>query len=141
MKKFLTYFFFVINLSFFAQQKVKIHVTFTNSYCGGARPTPEIEAAHNTPKNLIDFYILLENKNQIKVKTDSTGHFTQSIKPGTYKVYLTAKTNQNLYTNYFPNCAKMLHTPFGKLVIEKGKKEYEINLHFPCNPCETNNKP
>ena len=141
MRKTLTYFFILLGFSFFAQQKVKIHVSFTNSYCNGARPTEEIMAIYNTPKNLSDFDVLLEGKKHIKVKTDSTGCFTKTLKVGIYKIYLTSKNNLKLYTNYYPLCDKMLHMPFGKLVVEKGKKEYELSLHFPCNPCEPNNKP
>lgn len=157
MKKFLTYFFLVINLSFFAQQKVKIHITFTNSYCGGARPTPEIEAASNTPKNLSSFNLILAPKKSFKanadsvviaiktdskkIKTDSTGAFSISLKPGKYALYLTKKKNENISTNYFPGCAKMLVTEYAEILIEKGKTNYQLNLHFPCNPCETHNKP
>src|SRR5207253_2092130 len=115
--------------------------TFTNNYCGGARPTPEIEKALNTPKDLSEFYILLENKKQLKVKTDSTGNFKATLKTGAYKIYLTNRVNPALFANYTPTCEKMLHTPYGKLLIEKGKSSYDINLHFPCNPCEPNNKP
>ena len=141
MRKFLLYFFLVLNFTLFSQQKVKVHVTFTNQYCNGAAPTPEILERYNTPQNLADFYILLESKKQLKVKTDSAGHFSAPLQQGVYKVYLTTKTNENLYTNYNPACNKMLHAPYGKLVIEKNKKEYQINLHFPCNLCEPNNKP
>ena len=116
-------------------------MTFTNSYCGGAAPTPEILDRYEKPQNLSEFYVLLEGKKHFKVKTDSTGSFTMALNTGIYKIYLTPKTNPKLYTNYNPACDKMLHTPYAKVVIEKNKKNYKINLHFPCNLCEPNTRP
>jgi hypothetical protein len=141
LKKQLTYFFLLLSFLSLAQQKVKIHVTFTNSYCGGAAPTPEILDKYEKPQDLSDFVILLESKKTLKVKTDSLGYISNSMKPGVYKIYLSTKTNPNLYTNYNPSCDKMLHEPYGKLTIEKSKKNYVINLHFPCNLCEPNTRP
>ena len=68
--------FFLASFTSFAQQKVNVHVTYTNSYCGGAKPTPEILEECNTFKDLKNFHILLGAKKQVKVKTDSTGSFT-----------------------------------------------------------------
>lgn len=136
MRKLIPYLFVISSFTLFAQQKVKIHVTFTNQYCGGAAPTDEILESYNKPQNLSDFIILIEGKKHFKVKTDSTGTVKVALKAGIYKVYLTKKTNEKLYTNYNPGCEKMLHNPYGKLQIESVKKEYELNLHFSCNPCE-----
>src|ERR1035437_9812010 len=139
MKKKLTCLLIVFSFSLLAQQKVKIHVTFTNQYCGGARPNPEIETKYNTPKDFHDVHVILNGKMHCKVKTDSLGYFSASLKSGKYQIYLTKLKNEAHFTNYNPACKQMLQVRYGELFIEKGKTEYEINLHFPCNTCEANN--
>jgi|GEM_PF-1481621 len=139
------YFFFIVfisvHASVFSQQKVKVLVTYINSYCGGARPTNEILEKYKTPRKLIDFKIKLISKKMLKVNTDTAGYFTCKLKPGTYFIFLTKEKNKNITTNYNPDCDKMLQSSYGELQIEKNKLNYEVILSFPCNPCQPNNKP
>src|SRR6185312_5372701 len=125
----------------FAQQQVNVFVSYTNNYCGGARPTNEILTKYNTPAKLPNFKIKLVGKKTYVAVTDSAGNFTHKIKPGTYSVFLTEETNKNLFLNYAPTCPKMLKTAYAQLHIEKGKNQYTANLHFPCNLCQPNNRP
>lgn len=115
--------------------KVKVHVTYTNSYCGGARPTPEIEQKTKTPRTLHDVHLILTGKKHCKTATDSAGYFSLPLKPGKYKVQLSYHKNDAHETNYNPSCKKMLNMSFGELIITQGVYEYELNLHFPCDPC------
>lgn len=119
-----------------AQTKIKVHLTYTNNYCGGARPTPEIEAKTKIPQNFHDVHIILKGKMHCKAKTDSLGYFSLPLKPGIYKIHLTKLKNEAHFTTYDPSCEKMLNASYGELIVEKGKTEFEVNLHFPCNPCE-----
>ena len=119
-----------------AKSKVKVHVTYTNSYCGGAKPTPEIEQKYQTPRNFHDVHIVLDGKVHCKTKTDSAGYFSLPLKPGKYTIHLTKLKNEAHYTNYNPSCKQMLKASYGELIITKGVYDYELNLHFPCNPCE-----
>jgi hypothetical protein len=135
MKKIFTYFFLIFSFAIAAQTKVKVHVTYTSNYCGGARPTPEMEEIAKTPKNFHDVHIILNGKIHCKTKTDSLGYFTLPLKPGKYKIYLTKFKNEAHYTGYDPSCPQMLKASYSDLIIEKGNTEYEINLHFGCNPC------
>ena len=121
--------------TFLAQKKVRVHLTYTNSYCGGARPTPEIEEDIKTKRNLHDVHLVLKGKKHCKAFTDSTGAFTLPLKPGKYKIYKSYHKNEAHYTNYNPGCQKMREMSFGEVIIEKGKTDYEVNLHFPCDPC------
>lgn len=141
MRKFLLVFFLLPAFTLLAQHKarIKVHVTYTNSYCGGARPTPEIEEKYKTPRDLSEYHLVLAGKRTHKVKTDSTGNFTATLPRDTYKIHLTRK-KESLVTNYDPSCEKMLKASYGELIVSD-EKEYTINLHFPCNLCQPHNKP
>jgi hypothetical protein len=142
MKVFSLIIFTFLQIAAFAQQPVKVFVSYTNSYCNGARPTTEILHKYNTPAKLTNFKIkLVVGKKTILITTDTLGCFTHKLKPGKYFIYLTEEKNQSLFINYDPTCDKMLKTPYTELHIEKGKNRYETTLHFPCNPCQPNNKP
>ena len=141
MKFFTALAFIFLQLFMFGQQPVKVFVSYTNSYCGGARPTNEIIDKYNTPAKLTNFKIKLVGKKNMVLITDSLGCFTHKLKPGKYAVFLTEENNKNIFTNYDPFCVKMLKTSYGDLLIEKGKNTYQINLHFPCNLCQPSNKP
>lgn len=141
MKTFLLGGFIFLSSAVFSQLNVQVFVSYTNSYCGGARPTEQILTKYNTPAKLANFKIKLAGKKSYLLTTDSAGFFTHKIKPGKYSVYLTEEKNQNLFINYDPSCPKMLKTAFAELIIEKAKKQYSVNLYFPCNPCVPNTKP
>jgi len=141
MKPFLALLFIFLQLAIFSQQQVNIFFSYTNSYCSGARPTNEIVERYNTPNKLPDFKIKIVGKKTNLVTTDSAGCITTKLYPGKYLIFLTEQNNKNLFINYDPTCTKMLKTSYGELFIEKGKNTYKINLHFPCNPCQPNNKP
>lgn len=134
-----TVFFLLLLLTpytFLAQKKIKVHVTYTNSYCGGARPTPEIEEELRTPQKLHDVHLILKGKKNCKTATDANGDFLLPLKPGKYKFFLSYRKNDAHEVSYDPNCPQMKSMSFGEITIEKGKAEYEVNLHFPCSPCE-----
>ncbi|HTA61469.1 MAG TPA: hypothetical protein VK835_03395 [Bacteroidia bacterium] len=141
MKVFFISLFIFLQFVVFAQQPVKVFVSYTNSYCGGARPTDAILAKYNTPNKLTNFKIKIAGKKTSVVTTDTAGCFTHKLKPGKYFIFLTEEKNKNLFINYDPNCVKMLKAYYGELIIEKGKNDYKINLHFPCNLCQPNNRP
>lgn len=75
----------------------KDEVAFTGTiqthkpYCGGARPTPEMEKGFTDPVPNADFYIYSgdrpENKkDMIKVTTNEQGVFTVQLIPGEYHI-------------------------------------------------------
>lgn len=136
IKRVFVYLFCLCGALMLAQTKSRVHVTYTNSYCGGARPTPEIEQEAITPRDFHDVHMVFEGRTRVKVKTDSAGNFTASLKPGKYKVRLTKLKNEAHYTNYDPACSKMLKAVYGELIVTKGVYDYLLNLHFPCNPCQ-----
>src|ERR1700752_4052938 len=88
----------------FAQQPVKIFVSYTNSYCGGERPTNEIINKYKTSNKLSNFKIKLLNKNPFTFITDSLGCIITKLRPGKYRIFLTEENNKKLFTNYDPTC-------------------------------------
>jgi len=141
MRIFVGIIFIFFQIALFSQQKIKVLVSYTNSYCGGARPTNEILEKYKTPHKLADFKIKLVGKKTFKVKTDTTGYFTCKLNPGNYFIFLTEEKNKTIPANYNPDCHKMLLASYGELHIEKGKLNYEVILSFPCDPCQLSNKP
>lgn len=141
MMKFLVVVLVFFQFALLGQQQVRVFVSYTNSYCGGARPTDEILLKYNTAHKLSNFKIKLSGKKISLITTDSLGFFTCKLKPGNYFIFLTEEKNKNIITNYNPDCIKMLKTAYAELHIEKGKSTYDVKLNFPCNPCELNNKP
>lgn len=141
MKFFLITIFTFIQFCMFSQQKVKVFVSYTNCYCGGARPTEEILAKYNTPRKLAKFKIKLVGQKTELVTTDTAGYFIKKLKPGKYSIFLTEEKNKNISINYEPSCSKMLTMNYGELNIQKKTSNYVVNLYFPCNPCQLNNKP
>jgi hypothetical protein len=135
MKKMLAYLFCLASMAGLAQLKARVHVTYTNSYCGGARPTPEIEQQARTPLEFTNVALLLAGKTKVKVKTDSTASFVAALRPGKYKVRLAKANTGSHTTNFDGSCTRMAKASFGELIVTKGVYEYELNLHFPCNPC------
>ncbi len=117
----------------FSQQKVKVHVQFTNAYCGGARPSQEVLDRLNRAKDLEHTQLRLIYKGETKVKTNEFGHFKARLRPGTYHIYIGNEKASD--SNFDPTCAKMLEMSFGELVIEKGKDFYEVTIKIGCNPC------
>lgn len=65
-------------------------------YCGGARPTPEMEEGFDEPVKNADFYIYSEErpqsaKDMTKVTTDEEGKFTVSLPTGNYSIIQASK--------------------------------------------------
>jgi hypothetical protein len=136
MKNYIFLILILFSYTTFSQTKVKVHLSYTNSYCGGIKPSAETEAQLQKPRNFHDVHVILNGKMHCKAKTDSLGNFSLPLKPGSYKIYLTKHKNEAHFTAYDPSCEKMLKMSYAELIIEKGKTAAEANLHFPCNPCE-----
>jgi hypothetical protein len=125
----------------YAQQlkKVQVRIEYTNNYCGGAKPSPDVLEKSKKQYPLSLWTLKLEEEGSgktILVKTDGKGKFAKEIPVGTYYVYLTSKINKKLKTNVNVKCKKMMAKNYGKLVIAKGQaSEYSLVLHFGCDPC------
>jgi len=114
-------------------------VTFTNQYCGGARPSEQLLAEYATPQNFVNTTIYLKKKKGgkviYKIVTDKNGKFKKCIKPGKYYLYMSKYYNKKLRLNFNPKCA-MAWTSYGEVeVLNHAKKLYTLNLGFGCDPC------
>jgi len=71
-----------------SQKKVSISINYLQPYCGGARPTEEMEADAQTPKPLKNTaLVLLDAAKKAKtVKTDEQGKLNLHLKPGHYEL-------------------------------------------------------
>jgi hypothetical protein len=87
-------------------QWVKVYITSTESYCGGARPSDEILQDVQTPKPYAfkTFYIRKGAQNSkgkaIKVVTDSAGCFSIKLKPGKYCLLYPTQLKEPDYSKY-----------------------------------------
>lgn len=73
-----------------AQKKnLSVMVSYVLPYCGGARPTPEMEKDAATPKPYANKKIIIvsENGKVDSVKTDAAGKFKRKFTVGRYKFY------------------------------------------------------
>ncbi|MFO0357351.1 MAG: hypothetical protein ACK50A_10365 [Sphingobacteriaceae bacterium] len=78
----------VVNIAC-AQKKVMTDVKYFQPYCGGARPTPEMELDAQTPKpyaSKIIYFVSAKGKVD-SAKTNEIGVFYIKLKPGVYKCY------------------------------------------------------
>jgi L-rhamnose isomerase len=114
-------------------------ITYTNRYCGGARPSEEMLTEYATPKNFVSTTIYLKRKKggQViyKIVTDKDGKFKKCIKPGKYFLYMSKYYNKKLQLNFNPNCSKAW-TSYGQVeILNHAKKLYSFNMEFGCDPC------
>lgn len=114
-------------------------LTYTNRYCGGARPSEEMLAEYATPHNLTSTTIYLKRKKGgkviYKIVADKDGKFKKCIKPGKYFLYMSKYYNKELHLNFNPKCDKAW-TSYGEVeILNHAKKLYLLNLDFGCDPC------
>jgi exonuclease III len=115
-------------------------VVFTNGYCGGARPSKEMEEEFKKEFPLKSSTILLKNKESgkhIKINTGDDGNFSAELESGVYDYFMTEKYSKTMGASFRSSCDKWLKRCFGQLKVVSGKtKGYKLNFGFGCNPCE-----
>lgn len=137
-----------------SQIPVSFNVTYTQPYCGGAKPTPEIIEESNQSKPYANFKLFFVNKRGRldSAITDDKGILKISLKNGTYKLMEGWKLkkgtpNGQPLSDYSLECLK---TEWGKslqtISVVKGKvvatktnpQPLKIHLDLPCDyavPC------
>jgi hypothetical protein len=127
---------------------VSFTVTVLKPYCGGARPTPEMEELAQTPQPYAEKTILLVNSKGkcVKLKTNAEGVVSCSLKTGDYKLWETwrrcKKTPNGSSKNKFDKaCLKeewtkefanlTVSASSSELIITNGIVEY-CDFAIPC---------
>lgn len=125
----------------FSQVKVNINVLQKQTYCGGARPTPEITAQYEKPipyanKKLI---IVSSNGKVDSTTTTSKGYLKVRLKPGTYKLYEPWRyhkqtPNGSDIKNFDKDC---LQKQWDKIdvIIDAQKKRQQITMDIDDTYC------
>jgi len=107
-------------------------------YCGGARPTPEIEESFRQEYALVNQNIRFTNASDpadfVNTKTNANGNFSVGLRPGTYNFFLLSTPGSKVPPN--PECQKYYDRSYGQIVVPAGGA---TNMHllfsFPCDPC------
>lgn len=136
------------------QISLSFTVTYTQPYCGGAKPTPEIVEESNQPKpypNFKLFFVSKKGKLDSAV-TDDKGLLKITLKNGTYKIMEGWKLkkgtpNGQPLSDYKLEClktqwSKELQTfsiVKGKVLVTKTNPQpLKVHLDLPCDyavPC------
>ncbi len=80
---------FTSSVAFSQKYPVSLTVNYIEPYCGGARPSPEMEENARTPKpySLQTIYLVNNKGKKIKAKTNAEGKLSLKLSDGTYKLY------------------------------------------------------
>lgn len=124
------YILLVLSIIFFTNcfsqtKKVKLKITQIVAYCGGAKPSPEMEAQQKIPvpyscKKLI----CVSDKNKIDtVKTDSKGYLKKALAPGIYSFFEPWK-----YYKQIPNGEPESNIKMDCLATEWAKPDMQITI-------------
>ncbi|MCE2963800.1 MAG: hypothetical protein ACK5UE_03475 [Chitinophagales bacterium] len=143
---------------------VTLHITQTVQWCGGARPTEEMEKEFNTPKPYPNYNLFIRKDSNdlskhplFSIQTNESGKFTLKLPPGKYVVVDEWKKNDSTFkstiekyknetSNTGPidtNCYKyFVSSPdFVIIVPKKSSRPIQVkhNYHKLCNwsgaPC------
>jgi hypothetical protein len=112
--------------------------SYKNKYCGGARPTPEIEKHYNNQYPLPSCKIKFANSNNNSVvyaTTDAQGNFHTSLCVGTWTYWLISTPESSLPIDI--SCQKYFDHNYGSFEIANtANTNIQILFSFPCNPCD-----
>jgi hypothetical protein len=122
-------------------------ISYTESYCGGARPPEELLQQLATPKPFASDTLRVKNVEtgtEYLVVTDEHGHYEMELPAGNYVVHPKFRTTAAGYSpNYEANCKQWRELQLHTLNEVKAGEEKAIDftVHFPCDPCETMRRP
>jgi hypothetical protein len=80
---------FITFLSCAPKKELSLKLTYTSNYCGGARPTEEMENGASKPRAYADrSVIIISEKGKIdSVRTNSEGVLKKKLRAGSYKLF------------------------------------------------------
>jgi hypothetical protein len=145
----LLYLFIVSNIAAKAQlQSIAVNVQVIQPYCGGARPTPEMEENARIPHAYEGkkFYIRKGKINTCKAKiidsftTDAQGNFIIKLPKGNYSIIVAEQKNElniALYNTKYQKAdiaclQKWWSTPYYNLVVKTVNKPLDFLFYNKC---------
>lgn len=136
MKNIIFFAFIFLSYLGFTQKKTKLNFFYTIPYCGGARPTPEMEAQTQIQHAYIKKTIIyVSDKGKVdSVKTDNKGNICLKLKDGTYKFYESwkfyKKTPNGQPNNLFDDACLKLEWEKEIYKVILSKKRSEITKQY-----------
>ncbi len=141
--------FCLTTVAVYAQKKIiTLPITFMQPYCGGARPSKEIEADALIPKVYANkVVIIISSTGKVdSVKTNELGILTIKLNIGTYKVVETwryyKKTPQHFFISDFDKAclkaewkkeiAEISITKTKTKIVQKNTIIYTCGWQLPC---------
>ena len=116
----------------------RVHVSYVESYCGGAYPSEEILKEYEKQSPLANTHLILKNKKgkRITVKTNAKGVFEETLADGRYSVFMTKNVSPSSPVSFDPSCDVWLKSEFAQFTVKANEVlEREIILYFSCKPC------
>ena len=118
---------------------------YTTSYCGGARPTSEIERMHATPRNIKNTSLLFRKSGSDAemskfTKTDSLGNFTANLPSGKWEYSIAEDfyaNNPEPGSEIPKKCDKFYRVPYGTLHVAADTTGVKLRFRLRCNPCDS----
>ena len=145
--------FLILGIIFFAhscaqsKKTVLFKISYSNKYCGGARPNPELLEKEKESYPLINSHVKLVVKSQNRkkkihnLKLDENGVGKASLFEATYEIYLSKKFGKQMQKcNYNPNCSKSVLRSYGEFDLKNNLSDtLYFNFIFSCDPCDPMN--
>lgn len=109
---------------------------YKNKYCGGMRPTPEVENQYNkeyvVPSCKLKF---INNNTVVYATTDANGNFNAPLTAGTWNYTLVSTQGSGLPIDM--SCEKYFDHSYGSVEIsDKKNNPIRLLFAFPCDPCD-----
>ncbi len=110
--------------------------TYRLKYCGGAKPTPEIEAQYRIEYALSQQKIkFIKGSEEILTNTNAEGDFSVTLSPGEWEFYLVKTTGSSIPPN--PSCNEYFTRSYGKVQVgDYNPDKLKLLFAFPCDPCD-----
>lgn len=116
---------------------------YTTRWCGGARPTPEMDARHSTPRPVKNTTLIFTHKAtgyKMRCKTDENGYFRFMPYVGEWQYQLTEEfydANINEAGADIPKeCDNFYQRIYGHRTLNSDTSDFRIYFSLPCNPCD-----
>lgn len=110
---------------------------YKRKYCGGMRPTPEVEEKYikQYPLAMCNIKLVSSNNAVVFTKTDANGNFVAALSKGVWNYWLISTPGSPVPIDMA--CEKYFDHSFGSFEISDSESS---NIHllfsFPCDPCD-----